>query len=97
MQAMDKVKHIGRSEIDRFRGAIQGEYEQGIFFTTAKFVATAKDASIRPGAVPIILVDGPLLVELMIDKQFGVQKESLSIHTYDLDTILADENEDQPG
>jgi len=89
--------NIGRPEIDRFRGAIQGQYEQGIFFTTAEFVAGAKEASIRPGAVPIILVDGLLLVDLMIDKQFGVQEENLSIHTYALDTILANENEGQGG
>lgn len=27
------VGSVGRKEIDAFRGAIQGEYEQGIFFT----------------------------------------------------------------
>lgn len=85
--------NIGRPEIDRFRGAIQGEFEQGVFFTTAHFVPAAKQASIRPGAVPIILVDGALLVDLMIEKQFGVQEERLAIHTYALDTVLADEDE----
>lgn len=28
---------IGRVEIDKFRGAIQGEFEQGIIFTTSNF------------------------------------------------------------
>src|SRR5579859_250354 len=32
-----KSNTIGRTEIDKFRGAIQGEYEQGIIFTTSKF------------------------------------------------------------
>lgn len=85
--------NIGRPEIDRFRGAIQGDYEQGIFFTTAGFVPAAKNASIRAGAVPVILVDGPSMVELMIDKQFGVEEEQISIHTYALDTILDDNTE----
>jgi restriction system protein len=85
--------NVGRPAIDRFRGAIQGEYEQGIFFTTAKFVPAAQGASIKRGAVPVILVDGPSMVDLMIEKQFGVQEEPLSIHTYALDTILSDEND----
>ncbi len=86
---------IGRPEIDKFRGAIQGQYEQGIFFTTATFVPGATEVSIRPGAVPIILIDGPSIVELMVNKEFGVQKESISVFTYALDTIIADENESE--
>ena len=57
--------NVGRPEIDKFRGAIQGEYEQGIFFTTANFASGAKEVSIKRGAVPIILIDGPSIVELM--------------------------------
>jgi len=88
------TSNVGRPDIDRFRGAIQGEFEQGIFFTTAGFVPGAQAASLRRGAVPIILVDGPSMVEMMIEKQFGVQEESLSIHTYALDTILSAENDE---
>lgn len=29
--------NVSRTEIDKFRGAIQGDYEQGIFFTTSNF------------------------------------------------------------
>ncbi len=85
---------IGRPEIDKFRGAIQGQYEQGLFFTTAKFVQGATDVSIRPGAVPIILIDGPSIVDLMFDKEFGVQEEAIRVYTYALDTIITDENGD---
>lgn len=48
---------VGRREIDRFRGAISGLYDQGIFFTTATFTKEALGASSRVGAVPIILID----------------------------------------
>lgn len=85
-----KTSNVGRPEIDRFRGAIQGEYEQGLFFTTAMFVSGAMQASIKPGAVPIILVDGPSIIDLMIQKHYGVQAEVLTLHTYALDTILSD-------
>jgi restriction system protein len=63
--------NIGRPEIDRFRGAIQGKHEQGIFFTTSSYTKGAEGVSIRPGAVPIILVDGPSIVDLMIEKKLA--------------------------
>jgi restriction system protein len=85
--------NVGRIEIDKFRGAIQGEYEQGIFFTTASFVSGAKAVSIKPGAVPIILIDGPSIAELMIEKGFGVEQESLPIYTYALDVIISDDED----
>jgi restriction system protein len=88
-----KKSNVCRPEIDRFRGAIQGDYEQGLFFTTMQFSSGAQTASIKSGAVPIILIDGPGIVDLMIEKQFGVQKEPLAIYTYALDTILAEEND----
>lgn len=81
--------NVGRPEIDKFRGAIQGEYEQGIFFTTAQFATGAKAVSIKAGAVPVILIDGPSLVELMIEKNFGVEQEALPVYTYALDLILS--------
>jgi restriction system protein len=81
--------NIQRPEIDKFRGAAQGDYEQGLFFTTASFSEGAIGASIKRGAVPIILVDGPAIVDLMIDKGFGVQLETLSIPSYALDLALS--------
>jgi len=82
--------NVGRPEIDRFRGAIQGSFEQGIFFTTAKFAPKAEEASFKSGAVPIILIDGPSITDLMIEKEFGVQEEQLKVFTYALDTILSE-------
>jgi restriction system protein len=86
--------NIGRPEIDRFRGAIQGKYEQGIFFTTSAFTKSAEGVSIRPGAVPIILVDGQAIVDLMIEKKFGILSEDLPTYSYALDLILEDENQE---
>jgi restriction system protein len=56
--------NIQRPEIDKFRGATHGDFEQGVFFTTASFSEGAIQASIKRGAVPIILVDGPAIVDL---------------------------------
>lgn len=86
---------VGRPKIDEFRGAIQGEYEQGIFFTTSRFAETAKGASLRRGAVPIVLVDGPEIVNLMIEKQFGVQAEEIPVYSYALDLVLSGDPVDE--
>lgn len=83
--------NIQRPEIDKFRGAAQGDVEQGLFFTTASFSEGAIAASIKRGAVPIILVDGESIVDLMIEKGFGVQLETMSIPSYALDLALGNE------
>ena len=71
--------NVGRPEIDQFRGAIQGKYEQGIFFTTGGFTADANKCSFQAGAVSVVLVNGSTIVDMMIDKQFGVQTTTLPI------------------
>jgi len=82
---------VSRPEIDAFRGAIQGQYEQVIFFTTSSYASGAEAASFRPGAVPIILIDGNSIVDLMIEKQFGVQVEQIPVYSYALDLALSDD------
>jgi restriction system protein len=82
--------NVPRPEVDKFRGAIQGEHEQGVFFTTSDFTRGAMDASIKKGAVPIVLLNGESIVDLMIDKEFGVQKKPLQIYEDQLDTIFGE-------
>jgi len=69
--------NVGRPEVDKFRGAISGEFEQGLFFTTSDFTPDARDASLKRGAVPIILLNGESIVNLMIEKGLGVERVPL--------------------
>lgn len=71
------VGNVGRPEVDKFRGAIQGAFEQGVFFTTSDFTPDARDASLRRGAVPVILLNGESIVNLMIEKGLGVERHPL--------------------
>lgn len=84
-------KSIGRPEIDKFRGAIQGQYEQGIFFTTATFSQDAERNSLKSGAVPIILINGETIVDVMIENNFGIDLEHLPIYSLALDLAIGDE------
>lgn len=82
------VQTVGRPKVSQFRGDIQGKFQQGVFFTTSKFSKEAKDTSLQLGAVPIILIDGIGIVDLMMDKEFGVEKMELPIFSNALDLIL---------
>ena len=83
-----KNNSVGRVEIDKFRGAIQGEFEQGIIFTTSKFTKDALSVTRKAGAVPIILIDGESLVDIMIEKKFGIDTEFVPVYINALDNIL---------
>ena len=83
--------NVGRPEINQFRGDIQGQYEQGIFFTTARFTPDARNSAFKPGAVTIVLIDGPTIVDVMIEKGFGVEKESLELYSLALDLAIAEQ------
>jgi restriction system protein len=82
---------VGRTEIDKFRGAIQGDFEQGILLTTSRFSKEALGATTKKGAVPIILIDGSMIIDIMIEKKFGVDVEDIPIYINALDVVL---NED---
>lgn len=79
---------VGKPQVSQFRGSIQGTYQQGIYFTTSTFTKEAKDSSFQAGAVPIILLDGNSIIELMIDKHFGVDVEEIPVYTNALDLVL---------
>jgi restriction system protein len=85
--------NISRPEVDKFRGAIQGEYEQGVFFATSDFTSQARDASLKKGAVPIILLNGESIVNLMLEKSLGVSRIPLYIYEERPDELVAEAEE----
>jgi restriction system protein len=77
---------VGRPEIQKFAGALQGyRAKKGIFITTSKFSQEAKDyVSIIDSK--IVLVDGQELAQLMIDNNIGVS----TISIYEIKKIDSD-------
>lgn len=77
---------VGRPDIQGFVGALAGnQANQGVFITTSKFTAAAKDYA---ESVPsrIILIDGARLSRLMIRYHVGVQvKQTIQIVEIDED------------
>ena len=74
---------VGRPEIDKFRGAIQGDFDHGVFITTSRFTRDAKEASYKKGAITILLLDGPAIAELMIERGIGVTRQPVYLHELD--------------
>lgn len=76
---------IDRPAIQSFVGAIDGKASSGVFITTARFTAGARDYA-EGRSARIILIDGALLTKLMIRFEVGVQvKQTLKIVEIDED------------
>ncbi len=77
LQAKRWEGSVGRPEIQKFAGALQGQRaKKGIFITTSIFTAEARDFAARIDT-KIILIDGPLLAKLMFDHGVGVTTASV--------------------
>ena len=77
---------VGRPEIQKFAGALQGKRaRKGIFITTSTFTKDALDyvANIDN---KIILIDGNQIAQFMIDCNIGVS----SVATYEIKKIDSD-------
>lgn len=69
---------VGRPEIQKFAGALQGERaSKGLFITTAKFSEGAKQYANNLHGSNIVLVDGNALMKLMIKYSLGVSIEQV--------------------
>ncbi|MBK6657199.1 MAG: restriction endonuclease [Proteobacteria bacterium] len=67
---------VGRPEIQKFAGALQGQRaRKGIFITTSSFTREAYDF-VNAIETKIILIDGTALTEYMIDNNVGVTTEA---------------------
>jgi restriction system protein len=70
---------VGRPEIDKFRGAIQGDFDHGVFLTTGRFTEDAEKASIKKGAITLLLLDGEAIAETMVKFGIGVTKRPIQL------------------
>ena len=77
---------VGRPEIQKFVGALQGKQaKKGVFITTSNFSNEAVDYVSRIDS-KIVLVDGEQMTQLMIDHDVGVSKVS----SYEIKKIDSD-------
>lgn len=69
---------VGKPEIQKFVGALQGQQAQkGLFITTAKFTSGALQYADNLLGAKVVLVDGAALTRLMIKHNVGVSVEEV--------------------
>jgi len=86
IQAKRWENTVGRPEIQKFVGALTGQRaKKGLFITTADFSAEAKAYALQIDT-KIVLIDGEMLAQLMIDHNVGVS----TVTTYELKKIDTD-------
>ncbi len=77
---------VGRPEVQKFAGALQGQRaRKGIMITTSTFSQDAYDYASRIDS-KIVLIDGKRLAQLMIDNNLGVS----TLSTYEIKRIDSD-------
>ena len=87
-----KDSKIGRPEIQKFVGALDGQRaKKGIFITTAFFSQEAINYANNTSNATVILIDGQKLTDLMIEYEAGVTvKETIKICKIDTDFFVED-------
>ena len=86
IQAKRWENTVGRPEVQRFAGALQGKRaRKGVFLTTSSFSREARDYAANIDT-KVILISGTRLAELMIDYGVGVTTDA----TYEVKRIDAD-------
>jgi restriction system protein len=86
IQAKRWENTVGRPEVQKFAGALQGHRaRKGILITTSSFTKEAQEYTARIEN-RIVLIDGDLLTQLMIDYSLGVS----SISTYEIKKVDSD-------
>jgi len=86
LQAKKWENPVGRPEIQKFAGALQGQRaKKGIFITTSTFTKEAQEFASRIDS-KITLIDGETLSQLMIDYNVGVN----ALAAYELKRLDSD-------
>ena len=77
---------VGPGAVQTFQGAVQGQADRGMFLTTGTFTSSARQAATRPGAVPIDLIDGELLLDKLKELRLGVKVTPRTVEDVEVET-----------
>ena len=84
IQAKRWKTNVGSDTVRNLRGSLRMvNGEQGIIVTPSGFTPEAKTESEADGKMPITLIDGKQLIELLFQFQVGVKQEERIIHSID--------------
>ena len=81
--------NVDGATVGRLRGSLPVD-AHGVVITTSDFTKQARSEMSASGLKPIALIDGPALVELLVDLGIGVAKRQVEV--IHLDPSKLDEN-----
>jgi restriction system protein len=91
IQAKRWENTVGRPEIQRFAGALQGHRaRKGVFITTSSFTKEAQEYA-RSIDIKIVLINGLQLAKMMIDQNVGIS----TVISYEIKKIDSDYFEEE--
>jgi restriction system protein len=78
VQAKRWKNNVRAREVRELRGSI-GPHDIGLIITTSGYSQGAQDEAVREDVVPIALMDGEALVEVMFQHGIGVEKHDETV------------------
>jgi len=87
---------VSRPDIDKFRGAIAGSFDLGVYITTSSFTRDAQEVSVKPGTVTVVLVDGKAIANLMVRYEIGLRRRVMQVGTVD-EAFFESLSEEEPS
>lgn len=88
--------NVQQPTVQQVRGSL-GTHEQGLIITTSDFSKGAVTEANRADAVPVGLMDGDKLVDLLIENDIGVHRQRLELIELGDDAVLSDGREQPPN
>jgi hypothetical protein len=86
IQAKRWARPVAGDVVRQLRGALRVD-EHGVVITTSRFTKDAIAEASASGKAPIGLVDGPKLVDLLLEQGIGVEKRAMSTWRLDTDAL----------
>jgi len=95
MQTCIQVKRqqtVGRPIVQNIRGSLSA-HEAGLLVTSGRFTDEAREEANDPHKVPIALIDGLKLTELLLDMEIGVEHVNVTLYRLKLDDLSKEQLE----
>lgn len=93
IQVKRSASNVGRPTVSQFRGDMLAmeDIDQGMIVTTAGFSKGALEVARLPNTIPITLIDGQQLTELLMEHRIGVRVDFVEVVSFDSDNLIIDE------
>jgi restriction system protein len=90
--------NINRTVLDQLRGSLHRfDAMRGTIITTGGFSRGTIRAAFERGAAPITLIDGEKLLDLLIEREIGVTKNTIEYIDFDVNKLTQFESEEAEG